>query len=281
LITILSACGTGESSSPNATTVKNSGITVDNTWGGFAWEVAKGVDQTQFTPMQIQYPAQGFLAGSPISYLDSIADGVATAESLIPTLGQFVLVGYSQGAQLISEVLQSLQTGALSTYMPMMVAGVTFGNPMRQAGHTWPGDPIGCTGTGINNQALLTSTPDNWWDMTDTYDLAGNIPTGVPGTIINDIWQAAGQVNLVSVQQIMTAISNIANGQSGVLEDIISSLLANPLSAGADLTTAATFLANALINAGTSGHTCFGTTEVGNTGLTFVQLAINYLNSYV
>ena len=93
---------------------------------------------------------------------------------------QFALVGYSQGAQVISELLQSLQSGALSAFMPQLVAGVTLGNPMRQAGHTFPNDPTGATGQGINYSTsptnLLTDTPTLWWDMTNVYDLAGNIP---------------------------------------------------------------------------------------------------------
>jgi PE-PPE domain len=260
-ISIFSACGTGENSSQNATATRNP--LLPNQWGGFAWQVATGVDQTKFTPTQIGYPAKGFMLGNP-DYAESVRQGVAAGETLITTCaGSFVLVGYSQGAEVISQLLQQLQPGgSLSAHMPKLLAGVTFGNPMREQGHTWPDDPIVCTGQGINSQALLTDTPELWWDMTNVYDIGGNIPTGAEGAIINQIWQAGGTLDMTDALQATTYILKTAE------QDIF-----NPA-----VREAVKWLTAAVANLNTTGHDCFGTATVGNTGLTFVRTAINYLN---
>jgi hypothetical protein len=266
-ITILSACGTGGSSSPDATTTRQLGVSVDNNWGGFSWALAKGVNQSAFDAVPIPYPAKGFLPSNPSSYVDSVAAGVTAGANQIRNLtGQFVLVGYSQGAEVISKLLQELQSGSLTAHMPQLVAGVTFGNPMREQGHTWPGDPTGCTGQGINSDGLLGNTPRTWWDMTNTFDLSGNIPTGEAGAIITAIWNTMGLVDLTSLPQVGNAI-NAVRGQG---------LATNPLA----VAEAARFLLNAGTQVFTKGHACFGTATVGSTGLTFVQTAVNYLNSH-
>jgi hypothetical protein len=267
-VSIFSACGTGESSSQGATT-KRSLLPVDNQWGGFAWEVAKGVSQTFFTPTQIAYPAKGFWLGNPIDYLNSVAQGVAAGANLITNCsGSFVLVGYSQGAQVISELLRQLQSGDLTAHMPKLLAAVTFGNPMRQQGHTWPGDPTGCTGQGINSQAPLIDTPELWWDMTNIYDLAGNIPTAAAGAIINQIWQTGGTLQMTSVAQMMSHMLTAAQHVN------------NPAGNGPARVAAVAWLTEAIVNVNTTGHACFDTATVGDTGVTFVQTAINYLNSF-
>ena len=284
-ISLFSACGTGENTTANATTTRSITQPIDNTWGGFSWELAKAVNPALYTPQQIVYPATGFFFGDAISYSDSITQGVATCATMIENCGgQFVLVGYSQGAELISQVLQELQSGALTAYMPKLVAGVTFGNPMREQGHTWPNDPTGCTGQGINGNSsaptsLLQDTPTTWWDMTNTYDLAGNIPTGSAGAIINDIWTAMGQVSVQSITQVVNVIANVAQGNDDPLGSIISGLLSNPLAEGEALTTAITFLIQAVIQISSKGHDSFDT-NVGDTSMSFVQIATNYLNSF-
>lgn len=281
-ITILTACGSGESSRQDAAINKQPSLTVDNAWGGFPWQVANGVNQNLYTPLQIKYPAQGYLAGSPMSYADSVAQGVATGAAMIQQAGQFVLIGSNQGAQVVSELLVSLQSGDLAAYLPNLLAGITFSNPWRENGHSWPGDPTGCTGQGIDTGSLLTDTPDLWWDMTNTYDLLSNIPTGGAGDIINDIWTAAGQINLVSVPQIAAGILAAAQQADGdFIGDLIAGFLADPLEEGADLVAAIAFLLNAVTRISSQGVSCYGTAQVGSTGLTFVQTAISYLNSFV
>lgn len=273
MITIFSACGTGESSAQTATLTKPSGITLgtSSTWGGFSWETAKGVNQGFFNPIQIPYPAKGFGAGMPTTYLQSVGQGVALGAGMIQQLNdKFILVGYSQGAQVISELYQQLKSGSLKAYWPKFVAGVTFGNPMRQQGHSWPGDPTHCTGRGINGNGLLTNTPVNWWDFTNVYDLAGNVPADGAGGLITEIWNVAGFILPNSTQSATASIKQLASDQT----------LAQVVSEAIYLPEAAEFLVNAVVNIGTTGHEGFNTAHLGTTGLTAVQTAINYINTF-
>lgn len=266
-VTIFSVCGTGECSTPNATTKKTSPLPGDNQWGGFSWQVAQGVDQSRFTAVNVNYPAQGFWLGNPIDYLGSVAIGVQVLAGLITgSSGNFVLSGYSQGAQVVSEVLMQLLSGSLKAHLPRLVAGVTFGNPMRQAGRTWRGDPGVYAGQGINTQQLLSSVPLSWWDMTNTYDLAGNVPPGAVGATINQVRQDAGTIQLTSITQLMTYLLTATKAIKGSVDRIT-------------LIETIVWLTKAVANANTTGHACFDTATVGKTGLTFVQTAINYLNS--
>ena len=71
----------------------------------------------------------------------------------------------------------------------------------------------------------------------------------------------------------------VAADTSDPLGDLIAALLSTPFSGWVDAIDAAVFMAKAAADASTLGHTCFGTALVGNTGLTYVQYAIAYLNS--
>lgn len=85
-------------------------------------------------------------------------------QAISPLTGPFILVGYSQGAAVVSMVLEEIQSGSLTGYQDQLAAGVTFGNPMRQAGKHAPvqADP---GAAGIWADHLLTSTPSWWWDF--------------------------------------------------------------------------------------------------------------------
>lgn len=318
-ITVFCACGTGESSSQSATTIKSSGFNLNNiinglltgnilngpasNWGGFAWEVGQGVDQTAFNAVQIPYPAAGFFLGSPTTYLESVAKGVANGANLIANCGtHFILVGYSQGAQVVSELYQELQTGgSLASYGSSLLGGVTFGNPMRNPGHSWPNDPTGCNtgganpGQGINSYTTSSGTlsgtagtgllpddmPASWWDFTNQYDLAGNIPIGGAGQDIADVWTAMGGASFSSVLQIVQiAEAVMSQTYADPLASLIDGLLTNPISSLANAATALSFLGSAVTDIATLGHTSFNSTLIGSTGLTSVQLAINYINSF-
>jgi PE-PPE domain len=116
----------------------------------------------------------------------SINQGVTVATNLINALPEgapFILVGYSQGAAVTSFVLNELQTGSLTSRLPDMLAGVTFGNIVRQSGKVAPvqTDP---GGNGVWGDHLLTNTPSNWWDFANLGDIATQVTTdgGDPGS---------------------------------------------------------------------------------------------------
>jgi len=98
--------------------------------------LSNALDPDRFTWQLVDYPAWTY----PME--TSINVGVEMmAELIASTTTDFVLVGTSQGADVISNVYDELRTGALTAYRSRLRAGVTFGNPMRQAGHTFPAAP--------------------------------------------------------------------------------------------------------------------------------------------
>lgn len=115
----------------------------------------------------------------------SYTQGVTEMVRLMRLWGHrpFIPIGYSQGAIITSIVLQRMQTGDLKDFLPYMLGGVTWGNPMRELGHTLPG--------GIDNggQGIVTptnsNTPESWWDFADDKAMAGS-----PG---DDLYCKAGK----------------------------------------------------------------------------------------
>jgi hypothetical protein len=280
-IPILSAAGAGESVSQQASVLPNGQIDLDPTWGGYGWQVAKTVNQNKFAATNITYPNTGVSSGSPITLNNAVAAGVTNVENILYSIGSspFILLGYGQGAMIMSEILVQMQSGSLTAYMDNLLGAVMFGNPMRQSGHTFPNDPTGPTGTGVN-PTLLSSTPTLWWDMTTTYDLFSNIPTNAGAAVLQDIWVAAGKVSIETVPAIITATLAVAQQEgSDILANLITAQLTSALSAGTALTDAVTFLLEVVANSTSEGHESYGTTLVGDTNLTFVQTAVNYINS--
>lgn len=75
------------------------------------------------------------------SYKDSVDDGVTFAVDQIETLPEtvpIILGGYSQGAQLVSELMREFKQGRLQHRLHQLKAVYTFGNPSRPQGITFP-----------------------------------------------------------------------------------------------------------------------------------------------
>jgi hypothetical protein len=119
---------------------------------------------------------------TPFVYPPAAAANAAVANltnTITATPGKFMLIGFGLGAEVMSVVGQSVWSpfGAMKARQNDLLAGVTFGNPMRQAGHTigLPGavDP---GGAGINDNQpgvppVLTNTPIIWWDFAQPNDI--------------------------------------------------------------------------------------------------------------
>lgn len=113
-------------------------------------------------------------------FYNSVLEGKAQLVNAIQQLSTpFILFGLSQGATVISLVLEEIQSGILQSYQSQLIAGVTFGNTNRQAGKCAPiqTDP---GGHGIWGNHLLASTPDLWWDFVLPHDIVATI-TDDPG----------------------------------------------------------------------------------------------------
>jgi Cutinase len=162
---------------------------------GVGWNVGYPYDLCEalvaaglpFIHQPVNYPAATF----PMQ--PSINAGVAELSRLMTSawLGEWYLpdldaipVGYSQGAIVTSDVLDLWRAGKLGGFKGEIVAGVTWGNPRREAGHTiaFPGamDP---GGSGIVTPNLI-DTPSWWWDFADGKAMANS-----PG---NDLYTTCG-----------------------------------------------------------------------------------------
>ena len=124
---------------------------------GLAAQIGSAANPTLFDWVPVPYPAS-------FSLLDSVDAGASALMNMIEhNSGQFALVGAGQGAMVISAVLNQLRDGPLAARLVNCVAAVTFGNPHREAGHTFPGCPDP-GGHGISEHRLI-NTPDWWWDF--------------------------------------------------------------------------------------------------------------------
>jgi hypothetical protein len=163
----------------NMFTVTGTGQTPTSTSNGhnFTAQVAAQVNQSLFNIIPVPYPAT-------VPFNTSAAAGVNTLFSLMSANpGPFVLVGYSQGAMVVD--------AALKTNPPNLIGGVTFGNPQRQRGHTFPNCPDP-GGHGIMSAPnLLTNTPVSWWDFAHPSDLAACVFSNVTGQWLTLIFMAA------------------------------------------------------------------------------------------
>lgn len=128
------------------------------------------IDTTYATLQQISYPAVDF----PMAV--SMATGLATLKSDVTALagGKFMLIGYSQGAGVCSQMLQAMQSGDMTSVYGDCVGAVMFGDICREAGSIATGltDP---GGHGIWTGHLNTSTPAWWQDYVIPLDAACTI----------------------------------------------------------------------------------------------------------
>jgi lysophospholipase L1-like esterase len=123
------------------------------------------------------------MANSISEAFNSLSDAIVAAD------GPFMVVGYSQGAAVVSEALNSMQSGELAPYASSCVGGVTFGNLCRQEGSVAPvqTDP---GGHGVWTNNLITDTPSWWWDFALPLDAATAVPDTVFGVDIGTFFDA-------------------------------------------------------------------------------------------
>lgn len=123
----------------------------------------------------------------------SIAQGTKVTCDLIRARpGKFALGGYSQGAAVMSNVLKELRTGSLQARYQDLLGMVTFGNPMREVNHTWPGalwsgsfdDENSTTGGHgcFPASVRLVDTPSLCWDFANIGEIITSVGDGPLGT---------------------------------------------------------------------------------------------------
>lgn len=180
-------------------TVQGTGVDM---WTGYPADTARQLtDVWRWQPVG-NYPASVFPMNT------SVAQGRAELVRLIrATPGAFALAGYSQGAIVTSQVYKhdlADPAGVLHDRLSDVVSGVTWGNPMREAGHTFPGDFHRPTGRGIAGDRLA-GTPRWWRDYAhkgDIYTDTPNDDTGQVQTFIYNVVMAnwAGSPDSIAAQ---------------------------------------------------------------------------------
>lgn len=136
---------------------------------GYPFDVGAAQDQSRIVLQPIGYPSAAFPMGpSAKAGEDELAKQMA--RHLDGNSQKFILIGYSQGAMITSRVLRRMMVGDLQGYLGRCIAGVTFGNPLREE-HHFVGD-VDPGGHGLDPNCLV-DTPDWWRD----YAIAGDIYT--------------------------------------------------------------------------------------------------------
>ena len=119
----------------------------------------------------------------------SVAQGVANLIGAINSIpGPFILVGYDQGATIISDVYDQIRTGSLQARRPDLLAGLAFGNPRRQPGVTFPMCPDP-GGHGVQGWELLQDCEPLWWEFAAPGDLICTNHDTVPGSNNEAVYQ--------------------------------------------------------------------------------------------
>lgn len=95
----------------------------------------KLLDSDLWETKSVPYPASAAFIGPSI---DIGAAWVMADIATTPPGTPFALGGYSQGAAVMSRVYQETRAGLLMDRRQDLRAMITFGNPMREEGHTFP-----------------------------------------------------------------------------------------------------------------------------------------------
>lgn len=211
---------------------------------------------SNFVHEGVDYSAETFPMGP------SVATGKTNLVAAINGWrGQFVLIGTSQGAAVVSDVYDEIRSGSLTARNADLVAGVTFGNPRREAGHTWPG------GTDPGGHGLLTTrlsgTEQRWWDFVVPDDPAAATTDDAVG-----VWQRV----------LFGSVWTDWDGTSPALASIATALRTDLFNFGA----AARAISNIYFGVFAPGapHRAYGTyTPIQDDPRTSMQIAADYINS--
>lgn len=275
--------------------VRHAVLTFAGTWaapgtGYPSWVVAGAIDALEAPVFEVPVEAPwsfGFI-GSPDAKAPSYEQSVQMAVEwaivwvLACPLQTFAMVGYSQGAEAMSRVLMEIITpgGRLYHLRHNFIGGATFGNPMREEGHSGPG-LLYSDGRGIAH-ARVESTPVTVVDIVNEGDMYGQVPAGPKaldkqaGDNITACYMAAIQLGLDI--NAATAIAAALTGNGGLAEQVIE-LLDDPLNVvalGKSATIALQFIAQ---NPPTGPHITYEWRPVTADGRTGIQYAVDHLGA--
>lgn len=197
-------------------TINGAGVTM---WDGYAADMARELCK--------QFP---FFAFQPIGY-DSrpvpMKPGIeqATAEFVrqltqVHPTGTWMGIFYSEGAIAGSNILDMLRdpNSLIAHRYQDCLAVVTYGNPRREEGHTFPGG-IGVSGFGVVTPNLV-DTPLLWWDFANGDE--------VPGSGGEDLYTTSADASGVALKNIRAIWVIVYNGNPAQLAKEIAKALIMP-----------------------------------------------------
>lgn len=194
-------------------------------WDGYPADLAREINKQH--PGRI-YHQPVFFDSKPAPESAGIAGGTAETVRLLtdPTAhptGQFIFCAYSLGAIIASNVYDMLRdpNSAIGHRRKDFMGAVTWGNPRRENGHTFPGG-IPVDGEGIV-APTLKNTEALWWDFANGKEIPGSGGEDLYTTMSG----ATGEEARV-MRTIWGFVYNVWDGFSDLATDLFH-LLGNPL----------------------------------------------------
>ena len=189
-------------------------LTFAGTWAepgtGYPSDVARDcADIVEEVPVQAPWsfgPIPPGALTSP-SYKESVAIAVDNAVNwlLLNPTRDFMLGGYSQGAEAAARVYGETLDGRLSHMRHLYCGGFTFGNPSRQLEHTFyagpPRDGEGIAGYRMSGMGI------EWADECDVYDIYAGVPPTLTGEIMRDVYTLCTDLQIHDMAQFVTDLA--------------------------------------------------------------------------
>lgn len=195
-------------------------------WTGYPADIARQLESEHLVRWQPigDWPAATFPMGPSTDA--GVRSGVGLINAL-PAGTPIELLGYSQGGNVVSLILDEFRRagGALKSREHDLIAGATFGNPMRELAHGGTG------GRGISDK-LIVATPEFWVDEAAPGDIYTSVPNDAIGadmTAIFKLVQLRGLDDVIGVGSLLPRVMSILTSPlqefPAVVEAIVKALV--------------------------------------------------------
>lgn len=216
------------------------GATVSTTGGEANDPFPAMLDTAVWNVQKVPYPATLTNGWASINAgVDYIVNDVLKS----PFGTKFAVGGYSQGGAVTHRVIMETRSGGrLSARANDLVAAVTFGSPMRESNHTYPGSSgysgaIDVSGSTTGGHGVfpankrITSTPSLCWDFTMPLEVSSGVGDSTIGqaistatglSLVAPTW--VGQLVALAAAAAVTFLTNTltAAGASHVITDALT-----------------------------------------------------------